>query len=160
MDWLSVDKNSPADYAGIRPITRAPNAAVFPTTSFTLGDIITKVDGVPVNAWDYFLQAQAIDQQAQGDILELTVISKIFSFITQAPDNSVREAEAVGGGPAATETTSSGLEVKLRLRLWWPSHSLSHTHHSQSIIILLRPNRVIVTCARVYCSCIISYWYH
>jgi S1-C subfamily serine protease len=63
---LSVEKNSPAYYAGIRGLT--------PRNMFSLpvlGDIIIKVNGIPVNSEGDFLQA--VDLKTSGDIVELTI---------------------------------------------------------------------------------------
>lgn len=63
---LSVDKNSPADFAGVRGITQR-NIFTLPS----VGDVIVKVNGIPVNSESDFLQA--IDLNSAGDIVELMI---------------------------------------------------------------------------------------
>ena len=72
---LKVQKNSPADYAGIRGISTSGNF-LFAVDRPIIGDIILKVNGILVNSEADFLNN--IDQaKVKGDTVELTVLRNL-----------------------------------------------------------------------------------
>jgi S1-C subfamily serine protease len=83
---VGIEKNSPADFAGIR-CTTFKNS--FSSESFSLGDVITKVNGLPVNSEADLLQA--IDLNYLGDIIELTLSRTVQnSKVRRAQEVTVR----------------------------------------------------------------------